>query len=319
MRAAVIHAWGESPRFDTFRDPVAESGEVMVAVRAAGIHPLVRLLASGKHYGSGGPLPMVPGVDCVGVTDEGHRVYAGFPRQPFGTMAERVAVPAAMCTRVPDGVDDAVAAASANPGMSAWLALVWRAALREGETVLVLGATGVAGQMAVQLAKHLGAGRVIAAGRSAAMRERLPSLGADVVVDLAGDASTLAARFREAAAGPIHVVVDFLWGAPAEAAIEAVTLRGLAHAAPRVRYVQVGESAGRTITLPAAVLRSSGLEITGTGAGTVPVTEIVRAVPTVLGLIARGVLAPAVRCLPLSEVERAWTLPADGERVVLLP
>lgn len=320
MRAAVVHAWGEAPRCASFAEPEALAGEEILEVRAAGIHPLVKLLASGKHYGSGGTLPIVAGVDAVGVTPDGRRVYGGFPRSPFGTMAERVAVPRSLVVPVPDGVDDAVAAAAANPAMSAWLALVWRAELTPGQTVLVLGATGVAGRMAVQLAKHLGAGRVIAAGREPALLEQLPALGADRVVSLDADVPTLAARLREAAgAEGIDAIVDYVWGSPAEAAIEAIARRGLAHAARRVRLVQVGESAGRTITLPAAVLRSSALEITGTGAGTVALETIVEAIPRALTLLAEGVLTLDVERVALADVEQAWPRPAKGRRIVVVP
>jgi NADPH:quinone reductase-like Zn-dependent oxidoreductase len=158
------------------------------------------------------------------------------------------------------------AAAIVNPGVGAWLALTRRAALQPGETVLVLGATGASGRIAVALAGRLGAGRVIAAGRNRAVLDELPA-AATVTLGGAGDAAALAE-----AAGPdgIHVIVDYLWGPPAEAAIAAITRRGLAHAAPRVRLVQVGQMAGPTIALPAEVLRSSGLEVLGSGPGAIP-------------------------------------------------
>jgi len=318
MKAAIVEKLGSAPVYADFPEPTVAPGEVLVRVLAAGIHPLVRGLASGSHYGAAGDgTPFGVGVDCVGVLDDGQRVYAGFPRKPFGTMAERVAVPRTMCVPVPDGVDDAVAAASANPGMSAWLALCWRAEVTKGQTVLVLGATGVAGQMAVQLAKHLGASRVIAAGRNPATLAKLPALGADAIVSLEGDRASLAAKFREAAGlGGIDAIIDYVWGPPAEAAIEAITKTGFG-AAKRVRFVQVGGGAGATITLPAAVLRSSALEITGTGGGTVPLSELVGAVPKVLELIARGVLTVEVERVPLSDVTRAWAIPGDGRRTVI--
>jgi Zinc-binding dehydrogenase len=162
--------------------------------------------------------------------------------------------------------------------MSAWLALTWRAQLAPGETVLVLGATGVAGQLAVQLAKHLGAGRVLAAGRDQQLLATLPDLGADTTVSLDVTDQDLPAALAAAVAdNPLDVVIDYLWGRPTEALIAAISRRGLAHAAPRVRLVEVGDSAGPTITLPAQVLRSSGLELCGSGAGTIPLDAVMAA------------------------------------------
>lgn len=319
MKAAVVTALGSPPSYLDFQDPAPLEGESLVRVSAAGIHPLVKALVRGSHYGTSTELPFVAGVDGVGTLENGQRVYTGFSRKPFGTMAERVPVPSALCIPIPDGLDDATAAACANPGMSGWLALTWRAQLAKGETVVVLGATGVAGKMTVQLAKHLGAGRVIAIGRNPRVLDTLTAIGADVVIALDGsDRAMLAAKLREAAPSGIDVVVDFLWGPPAEATIEAVTRRGLTQAAKRVRYVQVGESAGATITMPAGVLRGSALELTGTGAGTVPISGLFAAIPKVLALVAGGVLTVEVDRVPLADVEKAWSSAGDGRRTVIM-
>jgi NADPH:quinone reductase-like Zn-dependent oxidoreductase len=264
MKAAVIDSPDRGPRFADFAEPVVADGETLIEVTAAGLHPIVRMLASGEHYGSQGTLPMIPGIDGTGRSPDGTRVYFGGVRPPYGPIAQRAAAPFVL--PLPDGLDEVTAAAIINPGNGAWLALTRRAVLQPGETVLVLGATGVSGRIAVALAARMGAGRVIAAGRN---RVILDQLGAAATVALGGpdDAAALAD-----AAGPdgIHVIIDYLWGHPAEAAIAAITRRGMAHAAPRVRLVQVGQMAGPTIALPADVLRSSGLEILGSGPGTHP-------------------------------------------------
>ena len=264
MKAAVIDSPDRGPRFADFAEPVVADGETLIEVTAAGLHPIVRMLASGEHYGSQGTLPMIPGIDGTGRSPDGTRVYFGGVRPPYGPMAQRAA--ASFVLPLPDGLDEVRAAAIINPGNGAWLALTRRAALQPGETVLVLGATGVSGRIAVALAARMGAGRVIAAGRNRAI---LDQLDATATVALGGpdDAAALA---DAAGQDGIHVIIDYLWGHPTEAAIAAITRRGMAHAAPRVRLVEVGQMAGPAISLPADVLRSSGLAILGSGPGTIP-------------------------------------------------
>jgi NADPH:quinone reductase-like Zn-dependent oxidoreductase len=320
MKAAVIHRFGQPPRFEEFPDPTPDTDEVLVQVRAAGLHPVVKALASGSHYGSGDQLPLIPGIDGVGRLQDGRRVYVGNPRPPYGTMAEQTVVPRSMCIPLPEGLDDAAWAGLLNPGMSAWLALTWRARLAPGETVLILGATGVAGQLAVQLAKRLGAGRVIAAGRDQQVLATLPDLGADATVFLDRPDQDLPAALANAASnGGVQVVIDYLWGRPTEALIAAISRRGLVHAAPRVRLVEVGDSAGPTITLPAQVLRSSGLELSGSGAGTIPLETIMAALPQFIDRAANGEFQIGVEQVPLAEVETAWQHGQHGRRLVLVP
>jgi NADPH2:quinone reductase len=320
MKAAVIHRFGQPPRFESFPDPTPGADEVLVEVRAAGLHPVVKALASGSHYGSGDHLPLVPGIDGVGRLEDGRRVYVGNPRPPYGTMAEQTVVPRSMCIPLPEELDDAAWAGLLNPGMSAWLALTWRARLAPGETVLVLGATGVAGQLAVQLAKQLGAGRVIAAGRDQQVLATLADLGADATVSLdVTDQDLPAALAAAVAEDAADVVIDYLWGRPTEALIAAISRSGLTHAAPRVRLVEVGDSAGPTITLPAQVLRSSGLELSGGGAGTTPLEAIMAALPQFIDRAASGELRVGVQQVPLAEVETAWQHGQRGRRLVLVP
>src|SRR5262249_57843365 len=177
MKAAVLRALGRPPRCEEFPDPQAGEGEVLVHVKAASLKNVDKMMAGGSHYDRIAKLPCVCGVDGVGLLDDGSRVYCGGARPPYGMMAERTVVARAWCLPVPEQVDDVTAAALPNPALSAWLALVWRAQLRPGESVLVLGATGVAGQLAVQIAKHLGAERVVAAGRNRRGLATLHGLG----------------------------------------------------------------------------------------------------------------------------------------------
>ena len=314
MKAAVIHAPGAAPVLTDHADPVAMDNETVVEVLAAGLHPVVKALAGGIHYASSDGYPMIPGLDGVGRLPDGGRVYFAGVRKPFGTMAGLAAAPAGFLLPVPDGLDDAQAAAIMNPGMAAYLALTLRAEVAAGETVLVLGATGVSGQLAVQIARRLGAGRVIAAGRNAEVLDRL---GADAVAVLGGsdDAAALAA----AGAGDAHVVIDYLWGPPAEAAFAALSRRGFDHTSPTVRYVQVGQSAGDPARLPAAVLRSTDLRILGSGGGAVAVAAVLARLPEFLAYAASAGLRVDVDEVPLAEAGTAWDRPSAGRRVVFRP
>jgi NADPH:quinone reductase-like Zn-dependent oxidoreductase len=320
MRAAVVRSFDASPSYSTFDDPVAAEGEVPVRVTAAGLHQIVKSLAKGKHYGSTGELPFVPGVDGVGRLEDGQRVYFGAAHPPFGTFAEKTLASPKMMVPVPDGLDDATAAGIANPAMSSWVALSARAKFVAGESVLILGATGVAGQLAVQNAKRLGARRVVGAGRNPEALAKLTALGADAVILLDQERETLVAALRAELAGAgADVVLDYLWGQPAECMIEAVAQKGLLKVAPRVRYVQIGEMAGPTVSLRAAALRSSGLELLGSGFGSASIAEILKSVGALFQAAADKAFEFSVKAAPLSEVEALWNSPEQGVRVVFQP
>jgi NADPH2:quinone reductase len=317
MKAAVVRAFDVPPSYATFPDPTPEDGEHAVTVTAAGLHRIVKSLANGTHYGSTGELPFVPGVDGVGRLDDGTRVYFGGARDPWGTFAERVCAPSAMCIPLPDGLDDATAAGIANPAMSSWVALTARAQFVAGESVLILGATGIAGQLAVQIAKRLGARRVIAAGRNPQALDKLKTLGADAVISLDQDQPALIDAFRAEYAGAgIDIVLDYLWGQPAEAALQAISQKGLRKAASRVRFVQIGSTAGNAISLPAATLRSSGLELLGSGFGSASLDQIKTAIAEFFQAASTQPFEFAVQAAPLSQVESLWNAPERGARLV---
>lgn len=320
MHAAVVHAFDAPPRYTTFADPVAAEGELLATVTAAGLHPIVKALASGTHYGSTGELPFVPGVDGVGRLEDGSRVFFGISRSPYGTFSERALAANWTCIPLPDGLDDATAAGIANPAMSSWVALTERAKFVAGESVLILGATGVAGRLAVQVAKRLGARRVIAAGRNSRALETLKELGAETVISLDQEHDRLVALFRaEYAEAGFDVVLDYLWGHPAECILEAISQKGLRKAASRLRFVQIGESAGRTISLPAATLRSSGLELLGSGFGSASLDQIRAAVAEFFKIAATKPFQFNIKTAPLSEIEALWNTPEQGTRLVFQP
>ncbi len=320
MKAAVVHAFDAPPRYTTFADPVAAEGEQLVTVTAAGLHPIVKALANGSHYGSTEELPFIPGVDGVGRLENGSRVLFGSARAPYGTFAERALAANWMCIPLPEGLDDATAAGIANPGMSSWVALTERAKFVAGEAVLILGATGVAGRLAVQIAKRRGARRVIATGRNPEALETLKELGADAVISLDQKHDAVVAAFRGEFAGEgVDVVLDYLWGQPAECALEAISQRGLRKASSRVRFIQIGASAGLTINLNAAALRSSGLELLGSGFGSASLSQILVALDEFLKAAATKAFQFKVRTAALSEIEALWNRPEQGTRLVFQP
>jgi NADPH:quinone reductase-like Zn-dependent oxidoreductase len=319
MRAAVLHASGKPPRFEEFPDPTAGEGEVLVHVCAAALKPVDKQLAGGKHYASPREFPVVCGVDGVGRLEDGTRIFFGGPRRPYGAMAERTVVRRAQCFSVPESLDDDTAAAIPNPGVSAWLSLEHSAKLASGETVLILGATGVTGKLAVQIAKILGAGRVVAAGRNERVLSTLLELGADATIRLDTPEQELVAAFRrEAGEKGFDVIIDYLWGAPTEALLTAITGTEFAVAGSQTRLVEVGESAGPTITLPAAVLRSTALTILGTGG--MPSWEVLAdAFQQVMNHAASGKLRIETERVPLAEIEDAWERDARARRLVVIP
>ena len=314
MQAAVVNILGQSPTYQSFPDPVPVEGEALIQVRAVGLHPVVKALASGSHYAAAGAEgPAVPGIDGVGVLEDGSRVFFVFVRKPWGTMAERAAAPRSKCIPLPDGLSDMQAAAIINPGMSAWMSLKERARLAAGEIVLVLGATGVAGQLAIQAARQQGAKRVIAAGRNVGA---LAGADVDAIIVLGDPEDAVREAFtRETTAG-IDVVIDYLWGRPTELLLEALAKGFKASATHRTRLVEVGESAGKTIALPGATLRSVDLTILGSGFGSAPLDKIFATIPQLFSLAAAGKLKVAVEPVPLAQVEAAWGRVEKGRRIV---
>lgn len=320
MKAAVLRGPGSVPEYADFEEPPARSGREVVELVAAGIHPVVRSLAAGRHYGSTGTYPMIPGVDAVARTADGGLVYTGFVQFPYGTLAERMAVPATMKLPLPDGAEPARVAGGLNPGPSSWLPL----RNRQSETgalgtVLILGATGMAGLLAVQNARLLGADRVIAVGRDQARLARAAAHGATAVPLLdAVDATAVALADAIGGTAP-GLVLDFVWGAPAEAAFAALARQGLEEDKADISYVQIGALAGAQAAVPAALLRSRRIRITGSGAGSASVDTIMAELPGYTQMIAEGRVDVPVRVFPLSAVTDAWVAAAGGgERVVVV-
>jgi NADPH:quinone reductase-like Zn-dependent oxidoreductase len=310
--AAVVSSFDHAPRYEPFDLP-APSGddEVLLDVLAVGLHPRVRTGASGRHYTSTGQLPMVPGVDGVGRRADGRLVYFVADDELTGPMATRTVVDARRCIPLPEGVDVVKVAAAMNPAMSSWVALRRRVPIQPGQSVLVLGATGNAGQMAVQVAKRLGASRVVGAGRDLSRLALLPGLGADAAVTL--DDAALA---KEAA--DVDIVIDYLWGEPAASAIMAL-LTARSDRGRELNWIQIGAMAGPTIELPSVALRSANFRLQGNGQGAVSTRAYLEELPALVDEIDRGGIAVTARAHPLADVETIWNAPEEpGVRTVLV-
>ncbi|HEX5618175.1 MAG TPA: zinc-binding dehydrogenase [Solirubrobacteraceae bacterium] len=308
MHAAVLHEHGATPRFGEFDEPSAGPGQVVVDVEAAALHHLDLHKATGTFYTGPPPLPSVVGTDGVGRLEDGRRVYFDVIVPPFGSMGERALADAESLFDVPDDLDDAVAAALSNTALGGWLALSWRSDLQPGETVCVLGATGAVGSVAVQAAKLLGAGRVVAAARGDLDGVR----GADAVVSLETD--DLPAALRDAADGGIDVTIDTLWGEPALAAMQA--------ASRHARHVQVGQIADASITLPAPAIRSVSLDVRGFSVAHPPVELKREAHRRLVEHARRGDIVIDVERIRLADVASAWERQresAGGPKLVLIP
>jgi len=317
MRAAVVEAVGSPPAAAEVDEPSREDGTALVAVEAASLNPVEIRVAAGRHPKPAQP-PYVPGLEGAGTVVESERLppgtrvrfegssLPGFGAQ--GTLAERAVVPEESLVELPEDVGEDLAAGLGVVGITALLALE-RAAPRGGERVLVLGATGGVGQMAVQLAKLMGAGRVVGAGRSAERLERVRELGAEEVVEL-GDGD-LAEAFEHAAGGQLDVVIDPLWGEPAMAALRAIATEG--------RLVNVGQSAGTDVRLPLEIVRNRQGALHAISSGWTGIERKAAVYRRLLEHVARGRLTVDREVLPLDDVAAAWQrqVASPGKKLVI--
>ncbi len=310
MKAAVVTEFSQPPRYQEFPDPVPrDKGEEVVEVLAAGLHPRVRSQAGGFHYTSTGELPLVPGIDAVVRDSEGKIRYAILDDATLGTMADRTVIELDRSVVLPDTIDPVVVAAAMNPVMSSWVALRRRIRLEPEQRIAILGATGNAGRLAIQVAKRFGASEVIAIGRDRSKLAELVALGADHTCTFD----------QLARAADVDVVVDYVWGKPTGAAmVEILTNR--ADRAEPLTWLEIGAIAGPEAVIPAAALRSARLQIVGSGIGSVPGRDFIEELPMLAEAITDGAFDVRARAVPLAEVELAWTATgANGDRVVFVP
>jgi len=292
MHAAQVTVWGQPPRYVETKCPPPPEGFVQVKVLAAGIHHVVRSRASGHHYSSG-TLPLIPGTDGVGTTPDGQTVFFSV-FTTGGSFAEYVNVSKRALFPLPDGLDPILAAALVNPALSSWMALTSRCNVKPGFSVCILGATSFSGRIAIQIARSLGASKIVGVARNA---ETLASLDLDQRAILDSDYVP-----------DTDVILDYVYGPPTERILAAIKPDH------PVQYVHIGSLAGLEINLPGSVLRSKDLTIRGSGTGAFSLQDARKELPQLLNALKN--LKLDVILYKLQDIEYAWN---DQNRVVVVP
>lgn len=322
MKAAVVYKKGEMPKYAEFADPIAnEENQVLISVKAVAITNLDKGIVSGAHYSSENEnsYGTVIGSDAIGFLENGTRVYA---RGISGTMAEKALVEKNRMVKLPDGISDATAAAMPNAVAGSAMALRFRAEIKHGETVLINGATGFTGQMAIQIAKYYGAKKIIVTGRNEKTLQTLLELGADQIIPLKQDDENIIWQLKEIHQNtPIDIVLDYLWGNAAELILKA--LKGNGSFTNKIRYVSVGSMAGDTIQLSAGILRSVDLQLSGSGLGSWTKDEVkllfTEILPEMFLLAAQNMLKVNTEEVSIVDIETKWnTEVSDGKRLVVV-
>jgi NADPH2:quinone reductase len=321
MKAALVEQIGQPPAAGEVAEPQRSEGQALVEVTAAAINPIDISISLGRFYGGSPDVPYVMGREAVGRVLEGDKLEPGaqvwFQNPVPGGFAQYALADEDRAIVLPDGTDHGLAAALGIAGLTGWLAVEWRAHVRAGERVLVLGATGIVGSVAVQAARILGASRIVAAGRDADALTGAEAVGAHASVTLAGasaaDTAALAEQFRQAAGGPLDVVIDPLWGSPAEAAVQA--------AGYSARVVQLGQSAGAEAKLRSGDIRGKSLALVGFTLGHVPQDKTQAAYIRLIELSSSAELRVERETLPLDWVGEAWRRQQDSphRKLVLVP
>lgn len=321
MKAAVMYRQSEKPQYVDMPEPTIQNDdEVLVTVKAVAIKHLDKGLATGKHYSSNASTEngRIIGGDGVGLLSDGTRVYTVGAN---GMLAEKAVVDKDRIVKVPDGLSDAVAAALPNAVFGAAMALKFKAGIQPGDVVLINGATGFTGRVAVQIAKHYGAGKVIVTGRNESSLKELLSLGADETISLQqGDDAFIAALKQTHKATPVDIVIDYLWGHSAEMIL--ACLKGDGTWSNFTRFVSVGSMAGDLIQLSAAILRSVNIQLTGSGLGAWTkgqVKELLTGIlPEMFMLAAEGKLSVKTVEMDIHRIAELWEADVTGgQRIVV--
>jgi NADPH:quinone reductase-like Zn-dependent oxidoreductase len=317
MKAAVLHQLGSNPKFEDFEAPIPNNeNEVIINVKAFSLKNVDRGKAAGLHYTSYPSLPTVVGIDGAGVLEDGTKIYAW---GKTGMLAEQALIEKGKWTVIPDGIDFETAAALPNALVGSDTALLYRAGFQPGQTVLINGATGFTGKVAVQMAKLRGAAKVIVTGRNQAVLEELRTLGADEIISLSQDDNAIIKQIQEShTKTPIDIVLDYIWGHPVE-----LILNAFKSLPPRkLKIVTIGNMAGANISLPSAILRSTQIEFLGSGIGSIPFSDIHKymdeELPKVFDMAAQGKIKINLEITQLKDVETVWSqTEKPGSRIVI--
>lgn len=321
MKAAVLHKIGEIPRYEDFTDPSPGKDEVLIHVKAIALENVDQMIVRGEHFASLqflSELPAIVGIKGVGERSDGKLVGFSGMKSPYGAMAEKAVVPNESTVLIPDGVsaEEAVALPSA---LTSLFPLKWGVKMEPGKTVLINGATGIAGKLAIQIANLLGARRVIGTGRNEGSLQRIKELGADAVISLKQSEDDLFALFKKEADQGIDIILDFLWGHPTEILIKSIVPNEISLNGQQTQLVQIGEKAGVDIVLPANAVRTSGLEISGAAAGITPAL-IQEGTDLIWEWLKEDKLHMDIERVPLEDIENVWSCSDfQGKRIVINP
>jgi NADPH:quinone reductase-like Zn-dependent oxidoreductase len=311
MKAAIVAGPNQIPVYADFKDPTPQPGQELITVAAAALSNFAKFRTSSGSV----QFPIVAGVDGVGLNEKGQRLYFILPTAPFGAMAEKVLVKSENCFPLPEDLDNVTAAAIANPGMSSMAALKKRAVLQPGETVLINGATGNAGKLAVQIAKYLGAKKIIATGRDAAALRKAKDLGAEVTINLTLEPKALEEAFAEQFRGNgVDVILDYLYGPSAQILLTALAKNN--QGSKPIRYVEIGAVGGPEIQLPGAILRALPIALMGSGVGSVSLKDSLAAIQDVMKAVGPAKLEIDTTVVPLADVEKTWNETSGKTRLV---
>jgi NADPH:quinone reductase-like Zn-dependent oxidoreductase len=321
MKAAILHQLGNVPCCENFPDPIPHNGEeVLMEVKAASVKNLDRLRVSGKHYASYTELPVVVGFDGAGLLENGIRVYA---QGLSGTIAQKALISKGRYTIVPDNLDFVIAAALPNAVIGAGMALQFRGGMKKGYHVLINGATGVTGMIAVQIAKHWGASKITVTGRNPILLEKSKMLGADDIISLKQEEGVILSQLKQShSKAPFDLVIDYLWGRPMELILQSLKGGSVTAYTPKVKVVTIGSMAGEHISLSSGTLRSSDIELLGSGLGSLSGEEFRlfsdKLLPEMFKLAAEGKLFIETEQAALEDISGVWQRdPSPGKRTVI--
>jgi NADPH:quinone reductase-like Zn-dependent oxidoreductase len=316
VKAVVVLQIDQSPVFGDFKKPIPNQNQYLVRVQASSISQITKARASATHYSSDHEVPFIPGFDGVGNLEDGSTVYFLIPQHPYGAMAEYCVVNKDRCVVIPNLLSAHQVAAMAIPGMSSWAALIDQAKMLPGQTVLINGANGISGRLAIQIAQYLGAGKIIATARRSELFDELIALGADECIQLSEETGALENSLKVVFQKGVDIVLDYLWGPSALSIIQSsakFSPQGLS-----TQLIQIGSIGGATIPFPASALRSSGLKVMGSGLGSLSIAQMLSSISELIKHAPQARFQMNWQQIPISDVAKVWNTTSSDMRTVLM-